>query len=874
MVRMARRTRLAPVAMLLILGCGDRGERFHGASEPDTVATPASRDLPRRGLNPAKPLSQFTLSSWSSRDGLPQNSAQVVHQSADGYIWVGTQEGLVRFNGREFRVFDRSTAPGFLNNHITSVVEADSNRLWVGTSGGGVVCLSTTGTACGTLEGLSSRTIASLARDRRGGLWVGTDQDGLNYAFGDSIVTYSTVEGLPANRVSALLIDRSEIVWVGTSGGLGRIADGVVSGSPVAALSQTGITALVEDAEGAVWVGTTGGLYRILGDESRRFSRTDGLLSDWVLSLYADATGNVLIGTTNGVSRYRPDGLDSYQFSGGRALNLITALLVDHEGSLWVGTMTTGLHQLREAAITTYTTVHGLTGDIAYAVAGSSDGGVWIGLYTGEVDYYQNGAFRGVVSASELGSGRLRALHEDGLGRLWIGTEIGLHVYAAGRVRTFTSQDGLPRVSVRAISEERDGTILVGTDGAGLYRVQNDRLVPVVGDPPLPSGAIRTMHVDRNGELWVGTNGGLSVLREGGFQTYSTEDGLAHDQVRVIHESADGTLWIGTYGGGLSRFSEGSFINYTTREGLHSDAMYQILEDEHGDLWMSSNTGIFRVSRADLDGFAAGTQDRIESVVFDESDGMVMRECNGGFPGGYRSPDDGRLWFPTIAGVAVVDPRARSTRPPPPVVIERFSVDNEELPLGQKHVLSPGAQRLAFAFTALSFVAPGKTRFRYRLGGFDQAWVDAGGERLVQYTRLRPGDYTFNVEASIVEGVWTGQEVGVEFTLRPAFYQASWFIAACVLSIAALLSAGYRRRVYAIQKTERALRKRVDEAIDRITVLQGLLPICSFCKKIRDDTGYWNQIEVYIGKHSQAEFSHSLCPECVREHYPDFADEP
>ena len=311
-MRIASRTRLAPAFMLAILGCGEGGGELHGPSEPDTLATPDSGDLSRQELNPTKPLSQFTLSSWSSRDGLPQVSVQVVHQSADGYIWVGTQEGLVRFNGREFRVFDRANTPGIQNNHITSVVEADSNRLWVGTSGGGLACLSTTGTLCGTVEeGLSSRTIASLARDRQGGLWVGTDQDGLNYAFGDSIVTYSTAEGLPGNRINALLIDRSGIVWVGTSGGLSGISGGVVSPSPVAALSQTEITALVEDPEGAVWVGTTGGLYRILGDESRRFSRTDGLLSDWVLSLHADATGNVLIGTTNGVSRYHPDGFES-----------------------------------------------------------------------------------------------------------------------------------------------------------------------------------------------------------------------------------------------------------------------------------------------------------------------------------------------------------------------------------------------------------------------------------------------------------------------------------------------------------------------------------------------------------------------------------
>jgi hypothetical protein len=411
----------------------------------------------------------------------------------------------------------------------------------------------------------------------------------------------------------------------------------------------------------------------------------------------------------------------------------------------------------------------------------------------------------------------------------------------------------------------------VGTDGAGLLRVAGDRLVSDER-PGLPSSQVRVMLEDAKGQFWVGTYGGLSVLRGGRYETYTTKDGLSHDYVRTLHESADGTLWIGTYGGGLTRLSDGRFTAITSRDGLFSDVVFRILEDGNGDLWMSCNKGVFRVLRRELDEFAMGKRARIHSEVLDEADGMKSRECSGGSPAGWRTPD-GRMWFPTVQGVAAVDPDRLPRNPAaPPVVLERMTADNEDVDLSSPARLAPRRQRLEFSYTALSFLAPERIRYRYRLEGFDRDWVDAGGGHVAVYTRLPPGAYRFRVTAANADGASNESGAVYAFTLEPSFYETTWFWLLAGLA-AALGAVGlHLARVRRLQRHEQTLQERIQEALAEIKVLSGLLPICAACKNVRDDRGYWSRIEVYIREHSEADFTHGLCPACLRKLYPEFAD--
>lgn len=756
---------------------------------------------------------------------------------------------------------------------MTAIVEASPGRLFVGTYGGGLYQLSPGGATSITTEaGISSNTVTSLAFDSKGGLWIGTEAAGLNYLRNDSVRTFSTAEGLPHNRVNDLLIDDTGKVWVGTSSGLATIFEGRADVVAAAELANRHVTALAPDRRSGIWVGTTSGLYHATEGEMRLHSASEGLLGSWVASLHCDAAGTLFVGTLEGLSRIRRDEVSTLRLEGGQAANIVSALLVDRGRSLWVGTETNGLHQLRTAAITNFAKEDGISNNMVYCLEGSRNGGVWIGSYHGDVDYYEQGESRNVLRRSRLNTGRLRALLEDSSGRLWIGSDAALHRLAGGRLLTFGPADGFPNASARVVYEDLEGTVWIGTDGAGLLFVQNDRLVPFQRNAELPSQVVRAIHQDRDGRLWLGTYGGLSYLQNGALHTYTVADGLVHSNVRTIHETPDGTLWIGTYGGGLSRFEDGEFVNYTAETGLHNDAIYDILQDRRGDLWMSSNTGIFRVEMSDLESYASGSLDRIESLAFNETDGMRNRECNGGSPGGLRSRSDNRLWFPTVGGIAVVDPDRLSGGVSAPVVIEGITIDGANIPLSAELTLESGVRRLALEYAALNFLAPEKTLFRYMVHGYDRDWVDAGRNRVAQYTNLQPGNYRFEVQASIREGEWMSQSAELEFYLRPAFYQRWWFYAACVLSLGLIAFASYRRRVYNLKRNQQILQSKVQEALAEVSVLQGLLPICSYCKKIRDDKGYWNQLESYIGRHSNAQFTHSLCPDCLKEHYPEFGE--
>jgi ligand-binding sensor domain-containing protein len=826
---------------------------------------------PALALDPARSLDQYGLDSFQSKDGLPQNSVQAIAETPDGYLWLGTQEGLVRFDGLRFAVFDRANTPALANNHVTALLPSPAG-LWVGTFGGDLI--EWRGRPS-TLRSIPLRpqagAILSLSMDHEGRLWIATST-GLYLRTGERVERYGNDEGLPSDQTRALLTDLDGTLWVGTSRGLVRMRDGTIAVTTERdGLPGDDVLALARGPDGALWAGTSKGLARLDGRGWRAFRTRDGLAHDSVRTLHVDPQGTLWIGTAGGLTRFREGAFASVTTRDGLTSDSVAALYTDREGSLWIGTDGGGLSRLKEAKAASYGLRQGLSNELVYAVAGARDGGMWVGTYGGDIDHLRDGRFTPTLRGDRLGSTRVRALLESRDGGLWIGTDLALHRYAHGRVDTFQPDHGLAATPVRVVYQDRQGTVWVGTDGGGLLRASGSRLVPDTR-PGLPSNQVRAILEDARGGFWVGTYAGLAVLRDGRYQTYTTAQGLSHDYVRCLHESADGTLWIGTYGGGLTRLKDGRFTAVTSRDGLFSDVVFRILEDAAGDLWMSCNKGVFRVKRGELDEFAAGTRARVHSEVLDEADGMRSRECSGGSPGGWRTAD-GRLWFPTVQGVVAVDPSRLPRNPAaPPVVLERMSADSEDVDLSAPARLPPRRQRLEFAYTALSFVAPERIRYRYRLVGFDQAWVDAGTGHQAVYTRLPPGSYRFRVVAANADGAWNESGAVYAFELAPSFYETAWFWTLAALALALAAVGLHLWRVRRLQRHEETLQQRIQEAVAQIKVLSGLLPICAGCKNVRDDRGYWNRIEVYIRERSEAEFTHGLCPACLRKLYPEFAE--
>jgi ligand-binding sensor domain-containing protein/signal transduction histidine kinase len=737
-------------------------------------------------LDPRRELAQFGRESWQTENGLPQNTVHCVIQTRDGYLWAATEEGLARFDGLGFVVFDKENTPQLKSNDVRSVMQDRAGALWLSTAEGLVRLTGGEAAAFTTAHGLPSDDVELTYEDRAGDLWVGTAAGLSRYREG-AFTNFTTRDGLAGNTVEALFEDGEGALWVGTTEGLSRLKDGEFRSFGASdGLAGAGVEAIEQGADGCLWLGTPDGLSCFREGRFRNYSARDGLPNDRVISLRAGRAGGLWVGTAGGLARFGEGRFETFNNSDALASGIILSIFEDAEGSLWVGTESGGLSQLKDKKFTTYTTREGLSSDLVKSVYEDRKGNVWVGTYGGGLNLLKDGRVKTYTTKEGLPSNIVLALFDDAEGDLWVGTPDGLSRLREGKFTTYTSADGLPNDFVRSIYEDAEGSLWVGTRG-GLARLKGGEFETYTTADGLPNDFVGTIYEDAGGQVWVGTLGGLSKFAGGKFTNYTTKDGLSDNVVISIYGDAQGRLWIGTNGAGLNLLEGGKFTSFTTRDGLPNDVIYRILEDGRGRLWMSCNKGIFRLSKAELEEFAAGRTHTLSPVVYGTADGMTTRECSGGgHPSGWRDRQ-GRLWFSTIKGVATIDPeRLVSNEQPPPTAIEQFRVDGEPVAAAPGLELAPGKTRFDFYYAGLSFVAPEKVRYKYRLEGFDKDWVDGGDRRVAYYTNLGPGDYRFEVIACNNDGVWSSTPAAVSFRLRPHFYRTAWFYALCAVGLCLL----------------------------------------------------------------------------------------
>jgi len=764
-------------------------------------------------LNPTKAITQYAHDIWRTEQGLPQNTVPAIVQTHDGYIWMGTELGLVRFDGVQFTVFDESNTREFNSNVVVALLEDHAGRLWIGTQGGGLLSFKdgkfTSYTAA---QGLSSSSILCLYEDRAGNLWVGTDDGGLDRFAGGRFQAYSTKSGLAADMVFAITEDRQGNLWVGTHGGLSRFKEGVFSTFTTNdGLPSNDVRCVHQDWQGRLWVGTNGGgLSRLEGKTFTNYTVRDGLASNDVMTLLEDKVGTLWIGTNSGgLARLKDGHFTTYTCNDGLSSNDVKSLLEDREGALWVGTGG-GLNHFEDAPVTTFSVPEGLSRDVVLPVYEGQDGSLWLGTAGGGLNRLKDGKVTTYTTKDGLSNDFIFSLAGDADGSLWIGTRKGLNHLRNGKFTVYTTREGLANDIVLVTYMDREGVLWLGGRG-GLSRFQNGRIATYGKKDGLSNEFVMSIEEDSEGNLWVGTGGGgLNRFRNGVFSNYTTRQGLSSDVVLSTHQDAQGRLWIGTQGGGLDCLRAGNFTSFRMRDGLFDDAIFRILEDDAGNLWMSSNRGIFHVSKQQLEDFTARKTARITSMSFGVPEGMKSIECNGGFqPAGWRTRD-GRLCFPTMKGVSVIDTNHRTRALPFPVVVEKVSADGHRYDPAAAH-LPPGRGRLDIDYTALDFRSPKSLRFRYKLEGFDDDWVEAGGRRVAYYTNLTPGHYRFRVKAAENEGDWNETGTPCDLYVAPHFYQAYWFYGLCGLFCVSLLAGGYRLKVRALARSERELAARVEE---------------------------------------------------------------
>ncbi len=769
-----------------------------------------------RALDPGKAITQYRFDAWSSRAGLPQNTVQAVLQTRDGYLWIATQEGLARFDGVTFTVFDRRTTPAIQQNRLTSLFEDRDGALWIGTRGGGVVRMADGRfESFSTRHGLPSNVVHAIGQDREGSIWIGTDS-GLCRRSGPG---FTTDRSGPLARadVSVIHRDREGTLWVGAANGLYRSGPAGLGAVAPPDRAVERVTALLDDLDGALWIGTLGGLLRLRAGAWSELTVADGLSSNEIGALLEDRDRNLWIGTVGGGLDRRAKGrLDGFRAADGLSSDTVRSLAEDREGSLWVGTQSGGVVRLADGAFTTLTTREGLTANVVLTILEDRTGAVWLGTQSRGIDRWQAGRVTRFTTADGLPHDGVRAAYEDRAGRLWIGTRSGL-ARLDGRRFVSVAPERLGGEEIRAIAEDGAGSLWIGTQSSGLFRMDGSGVSRWTTAEGLPSNTIRALHLDRQGTLWIGTLTGLASWRAGRLTAHGTQEGEASDVVFALHEDVEGTLWIGTNGRGLLRLRDGKFTRYTTEQGLFDDTAAHVLEDADGGLWISSYKGIYRVDRRELDDVARGRRSRVAPRVFGTADGMKSAECVGGpSPSAFRARD-GRLWFATIEGAAVIDPaRIPQNGLPPPVFVERLLADGKvQEPAGRLH-LPAGTQRVELHYTALSFLVPEKVRFRYRLDGYDGDWVDAGSRRTAYYTRLRPGAYRFRVAACNNDGVWNESGAALSYTLDPRFHETRAFWGLAALALALLGSGAYRLRIRRMEARERELVALVSERTRRL----------------------------------------------------------
>lgn len=769
----------------------------------------------------AVPL-KYLHHSWTTEEGLPQNNIRPV-QTRDGYLWLKTFGGLARFDGVKFTIFDTGNTPALRSNRILSFSEDAGGTLWIGTQNGGLTRYSKgvfhTYT---TKDGLPDESIYDLLADDEGRLWISTPK-GLACLSNGVFKVYKTHDGLPTDGSGYLRKGVNGTLWFIAGDYLMRYQAGNFTGyrdiNGFARDWPQHLAGIHAARDGSVWLATKYGLARF-HDGAFTVLKTYPVWqsrlppAETILSIYEEPDGRIRFLTRRGLAHFQ-NGEIIFDTVIPELESLIhdfwavEGLVSDRESNLWLGVSGKGLHRFRPRTVSAYAAEEGLSDQPFLPMTVDGAGGMWMagGDVVRTLFRWQGGKF----TSFDLHASA-RSLYQDGASTLWIGTDTkGIYRLEEGKLLTsHPLNEALSGIRVNAIYRDRAGHLWVGSGGdegqvGSLYRLgDKGDVTRYQTSEGLVANDVRFITEDRAGALWIGTTGGLSRFKDGRFTNYTTEQGLSNNYVRDIYEDADGTLWIGTYGGGLNRFKDGRFTHLTVREGLFDNVVSRILEDEGGNFWMSGNRGIFRASRKELNDFADGRASVISCSFYGVADGMKTSETNGGGqPAGWKD-QEGKLWFPTIKGVVVIDPR-QLNRLPPPVFIEQVFIGKTPFdPLRQKIEVRPGQNGLEIHYTGLSLTAPEKVRFRYKLEGHDKDWVDAGTRRIAYFTNLLPGRYTFRVMASNNDGVWSVQDATIELVVIPPFWRTWWFISLVVLFIMTLAYLLYRRRVAQLKRARAA----------------------------------------------------------------------
>ena len=756
--------------------------------------------VPAYALNPQRAITQYTRTVWTQEHGLPQDTIRAITETKDGYLWLGTDEGLAQFDGYDFIAFNKENG-ALPNNSVTVLCAAQDGSLWIGTPGGLTHYHDHQFTTYTRKDGLADSFVSSIAEDRSRTLWI-ADGVYLTRFENGKFTNFTTRDGLPIESMRSVYVGRDGTLYAAGFSGVAR-REGARFVSLIGSADMRGdiVSTLTEDRQGNLWLaGSFGLVMRSPAGKLRRFQRKDGLPDTFVRAVWQDRDGNLWAGTNGGLARFENGRFVSNPQANSQERDWVRCIFEDSQGNLWIGT-NSGLNRLRDDMFAMYGESEGLPSDEPTTVFQDHRGSIWIGFHDRGLLQLNGGKRRVYTTLDGLPSNEIFSIREDHQGNLLIGTREGPSRMINGRFDNAVVHDEMGRRLVFDFLEDRQGTFWLALP-SGVARMDGRQARIVIPGGPLLNDSMVVLCQTSDGSLWAGSYGqGLWQLKDGATRHFTVEDGLSSGQIRALREDANGTLWIGTFGGGLNAFRNGKFSRVTTQAGLLSDNVSHIEDDGAGSLWLSTTRGICRIRKHDVDDYLAGRTRSIESTNYGVADGLRSAQCAPGYPtggGGTRSAD-GRLWFPTSRGLAVLDTTQKPPRLRAPTVhLLDVQVDGHSVPLTGPADFAPGEGRLQFRYTGINLSAPDRVRYSYHLEGLEHDWVNAVSRRVTNYNSLKHGKYRFVVRAAIAGGL--PSEASFAFELRPHFYQTSWFLYFCVF-LAALTAWGlFRLRVRQIRE--------------------------------------------------------------------------
>jgi len=763
------------------------------------------------------------LEVWDTEDGLPHNSVTCVLQSSQGYLWLGTHNGLVRTDGVQFKIHSLEVDTNMPGNRVLCLFEDGRRRLWFGVEGGGAGVLVGGRVRHAPVPGLAETSVTSIAENIAGDLFFATVRGEVIQWSEQRLRVFSAAEGLPGQPIAGLVVDSDGRVWAATANWLGRLVDGrfveeardatdglvigrrragglwVILGSqlrawpasptpqgwalPAGAGKPHQALSVVETRKGVVWVGLNGaGLLRLRNSQLEPVGDERPPSTKAVLALTEDDEGNVWAGTRgSGLLRVRQRLFDVINTERGLAENHVLTLCESASGAVWLGTDGGGLHRLEsDGRVTRFHSLHGLPPESVNAVLEDRHGNVWAGTW---------------------GAGLFRMQSPEPKPATGDGTATPrLHF------EPFRPPDGFQPRFIRALYDADDGTLWIGTLLDGVFAYDGREFRSYSPTNGLSHADVRAILKDRAGAMWFGTGGGgLTQLHDGRLRVFTTAQGLPSDFVRVLFEDREGMLWVGT-DSGLAGRKSGKFRALTAAHGLPDTVISHIFKDERGTLWLGGNRGIFQGPARELAEMAGDRSEQVNFVTYTKSDGLSGGECTSGAQPGACRTRDGRLLFPTLRGVTVADPKNLRPNPRPPrVLVEAALADGVALPAADPVSVPAGCERLEIQYAGLSLSAPRRVKFRHRLVGMEEDWQNAEDRRVAAYARVPPGNYVFEVTAANSDGIWNPVGASLAFTVAAPFWRTWWFLSGGTAACAFLFAAGVR------QVSVRKLRRQLDQ---------------------------------------------------------------